>query len=120
MATLPTVSEFKTLYPTFASIDDAIMSYRLESALCRVNPDVFGDCAADYKRAIYSYLAHISTLDSRGGGSAGPITAESVGSLSRSYGQTQSGNNLSLSSTAYGMEYLSIVRLYGAGGTVIC
>lgn len=59
------------------------------------------------------YLAaHLGTITLQGGaGAAGPVTQESVGGISRSYGQPFGGVAPgSLDSTAYGKAYRMIVR----------
>lgn len=59
---------------------------------------VFGD-SRDHAVALLA--AHTLTLSKRGG-SGGPVTGESEGSLSRSYGGIQGASQLD--STSYGME----------------
>lgn len=117
MATTLTVSEFKTLYPAFESIDDEIIQYHLDCVEETVSETVFCGC---YKNAAYALLAHNLTLYQRGGGASGPVTAESVGSLSRSYGTTSSGDQSQLATTSYGQSYLRLVRIFASGGQNIC
>ena len=111
------VSEFKTIYPNFASVDDAILQFHLDCIVETTSEDVFGNC---YKNAVYSLLAHEYTLYERGSGASGPVTAESVGSLSRSYGMVGSQANTELALTNYGLQYKRLLRIYASGGKNIC
>jgi len=108
------VAEFKELFPEFAGKSDDSIQFALDCVVENVSEAVFGNC---YKRAVYLLLAHTVTMQGRGG-SSGPVTSESVGSLSRSYGSTTSSSYLS--QTGYGTQYLGLVRLYCSGGSVIC
>jgi hypothetical protein len=108
------VAEFKQLFPEFAGKTDDSLQFALDCVIENVSEGVFGAC---YKRAVYLLLAHTVTMQGRGGAS-GAITAESVGSLSRSYGSLTSRSFLTL--TGYGTQYLGLVKLYCSGGSVIC
>lgn len=59
-----------------------------------------------------AYLAaHLGTLWLRNGDRAGPITTESVGSVSVGYGQLAGVTSHALDSTTWGREYHRILRL---------
>lgn len=56
------------------------------------------------------YLAaHHGTLSIRGGSKAGPVTGQTVGPISRSYGSMTSGDSL-YNSTTWGQAFLQLVR----------
>ena len=108
------IVDFKIVFPEFASLSDASVEFVFECVVDNVSETVFGTC---YRRAVYLLVAHNLTMQARGG-AVGAITSESVGSLSRSYGGTTSASFLAMS--GYGIQYLSLVRLFCGGGSVIC
>ena len=83
--------------PEFAAVDAtdhiALADMQIAAKLC-----------GDKRPMLVAYLAaHILTLGQRGGVS-GPVTAQSEGQLSESYGMA-AGARDALSSTSYGAEY---------------
>lgn len=73
-----------------------------------VDESLWIDDADDGRKYLAAHLATISR--SRG---AGPVTAEAVGSLSRSYASLLAFGHLG--QTSYGIEYLRRIRLLTAG-----
>lgn len=71
-----------------------------------LDPKVFGGVNHPKYRLARIYLAaHLgSTSRSGAQGASGPVTSESVGSISRSYGFSQASTT-GLSGTAYGRQY---------------
>ena len=84
---------------------------RLNSIINIATPLVnFGD--DNTKNLAIAYLsAHMLTISLRGGsGISGPVTSETEGNLSRSYGYS---NNSSLySSTSYGIEFERLAKMF--------
>lgn len=74
----------------------------------QIDADAWGEFADDGRRWL---AAHLGTLAAaRYGGAAGPITAESLGAMSRSYGSLVADAGL-LATTRYGVEYLRLLRI---------
>ncbi len=71
------------------------------------DPEIWGSYLDDGARYLAAHLGAVSKLKGKG-----PVTAEAVGSVSRSYASLlQFGP---LGTTAYGVEYERLVRLTGA------
>ncbi len=87
--------------------DDRITCILADEVPCYVNAAAWGDCA-DLACALVA--AHIITLGLRGATSAaGPVTAESAGGLSRSYGSTSSSETGGFwQSTTFGQRYWAL------------
>jgi hypothetical protein len=62
-----------------------------------------------YLAAHFATLANVSS-----GGSGGPVTAESLGDESRSYGSFFAMSSSALAATGYGIAYLSMVNTSAA------
>lgn len=89
-------------------------SSRLDSwirmASFRASRAVFGKA---YVYALSLLVSHRAALESRGSeGAAGPVSSVREGDLSVSYGASGSASDGDFSSTAYGQEYLSLLRQY--------
>ena len=88
--------------------DDRITCVLEHEVPCYMNACQFGDCA-DKAEALVA--AHLITMGLRGSTSPqGPVTAESAGGLSRSYGTvgTMSGAAGFWQSTTFGQRYWAI------------
>jgi hypothetical protein len=103
-----TPSTLKLLFPAFACEADPRLQLFIDQASRRVSESVFGDF---YDDAVHNLVAHLLTRDKQSNGGKGFVSSETVGDLSRSY--TQAGGILAsgYSATAYGQEYLKILRL---------
>ena len=106
------VAMFRDLMPEFATTADSRISSFITMAAKRVDSSVFGDLA-DY--AVCYLAAHNLSLSGNGlsdsAGTAGPVSSESVGSVSVSYSGTpafSSAANAMLMKTKYGQEYCAI------------
>lgn len=100
-----TVGNIKNNFPELSALPESQLQFYLNIATSLVNANVFLE-KTDY--AIQLLAAHFITLMSSGGG-AGPVTSESVGELSRSYG-TLSGNLEELSQTTYGAMLRLLIK----------
>jgi len=108
-------SDFVAVFPEFN--DDSRrrqIDMFLKFANRRVSEAAWGDCTDE---AVIYLTAHLLAQASGGGGFsggvAGPITQESVGDLSRSYGQVQvnaNGNDELFAQTKYGQLFLELRR----------
>lgn len=85
----------------------------LTTAAEMVDPDLWG---ATYDRGVLYFTAHLGLLSSwgavaSGGGSAGPVTSETLGPMSRSYANlfTSSADTGVLGSTKWGQIYLLLL-----------
>lgn len=69
-----------------------------------------GESAATLKLVRIALAAHIATLSKQGAsGGAGPVTSETAGALSRSYGAIQGADAL-LDATPYGRLYRELLN----------
>lgn len=98
-----------------AGAQTLILAYVNDEAL---DSSVFGGESANmYKMARIYLAAHRGTLTLRGG-TAGPVTSESAGGLSRSYGSGMTSST-GLESTVYGQEFLALCNASLARSPVI-
>ena len=114
----PTAAEFQQLFPQWAATADADVERWLAQAALRFMPSRFH---AQWSMAAYLYPAHQLTLfnpdaaDNSGDHDArGPVTADRVGDLSRSYAQPVELAKVPaslqwLSTTTYGLQLIGIV-----------
>lgn len=115
----PTATEFKELFPQFASLSDTAVERWLDQAPLRFKASKFH---AQWHMAAYLYTAHqlvmfnpaASADNSADHESRGPIMAEKVGDLSRSYGSTIDMASvpkslLWLTSTTYGQQLIGLI-----------
>lgn len=96
----------KSYFPEFASLSDGFIQLYIDQAVLSINTAVW---LGKSELGVAYLTAHLLTLINRGGnGQAGPLTQESVGDLSRSYGQVTIPNANEYSLTVYGVEYLRL------------
>lgn len=74
----------------------------------QIDADAWGEFADDGRRFLAAHLGTIGAA--RYGGAAGPVTSETLGAMSRSYGSLVADSGL-LSTTRYGTEYLRLMRI---------
>jgi hypothetical protein len=108
----------KNLFPEFSSVDAARIAAFIGIAQVSMNAGVWGTA---YDAGLAYLTAHLLKKSGPGGGvqggnsTAGPLTQERVGELSRSYGSVDLGSmsqgDALLASTAYGIEYLRLRKL---------
>ena len=116
-------STFLALFDEFEGVPSKKINAWAEFASHRVDEKAWGKCADE---AIYYLTAHMlaSTggIGGSGGANAGPVTSESVGQLSRSYGQVNvgNGNDELLATTRYGQQFIELRRTCVIPATVSC
>jgi hypothetical protein len=113
MSIVANLATFRVLVPDFASLDDPTIQLHLDIATSFVT-----SCAlsADKKATAQMYLAaHMLALARPGLSSAGAVTQETVGAVSRSYANptAPSMSATELGSTKYGLAYRSVLRSAG-------
>lgn len=108
------IETFLCLFDEFEGVPSKKIGAFFDLAKNRVDETVWGDCTDE---AIYYLTGHLISstggAGGSGGGVAGPITSESVGSVSRSYGQVnvnQGGNDELYATTRYGQMFLNLRR----------
>lgn len=106
---MPTWADVVNIAPgdaaAFNAMDPAAQAAILAYATAQCNPGAWG---ALLNNGIVYLAAHLAKMGLMRG--AGPLTAESVGAFSRSYGTIQ-GLKGSLAVTSYGAEYRRLLRL---------
>lgn len=121
--TLPTLSDFRTKFPTFAGVTDATINMAIQEASASVDQSWI---EADYQPAILYLAAHILTIDGAlidalGAGAAGGVmgaglvTEAKVGDVQVKLGGAGSGSGggssaSGLGSTPYGLRYRDLLR----------
>lgn len=125
----PTATEFKELFPQWASTSDTDVERWLTQAPLRFMPRKFG---AQWNMAAYLYVGHQLTLYNPDAADAsaqnelrGNIASEKVGDLARSYGSSVDLSRIPvglhwLTSTTYGLQLIGIIMSRNAAqGRVI-
>ena len=116
-------SYFVTLFDEFKSVPGKKIDIYLTNASRRIDQDAWGDC---YEEATAYLAAHLLVSGGGAGGAggavAGPITSQSVGDLSRSYGQVNVGSagDETYATTKYGQMYLELRRECIVPGLATC
>lgn len=118
--TIPTLSDFRTKFPTFAGVADATITAAITEASASVDQSWI---EADYQPAILYMAAHILTLDgalygdlgSIGGViGAGLVSEAKVGDAQVKLAGGASGGSGAggggLASTPYGLRYRDLLR----------
>ena len=108
MPVIITATDVTNVAPEFTSQAQARIDSFIDIARGFICEEKWGEKA---KNAIIFYTAHLLSLASRGAsGASGPVTAERVGELSRSYGQISGGSDseMELSQTPYGLIFISM------------
>lgn len=121
--TIPTLSQFRTKFPTFAGVADATINMAIQEASASVDQSWF---EVDYQPAILYLAAHILTIDGvlmdglqlgavGGVVAAGLVEEAKVGDahvkLSGSASGSGGGGSASgLASTPYGSRYRDLLR----------
>lgn len=99
------------LAPELSTVPEARQNFILARVNTELAANVWGD-RLDIGRV---YLAaHLATRSNAGAGGgvapAGPVTSESVGSVSRSYAAPAGSSASDYKSTVYGEEYANLVK----------
>lgn len=113
-----TPAEFKALYTEFAAEPDLRVQTFLDDAGEELG--AIWDCyPARKERAIGLLAAHnLKAINSAAAGVSGPVTSESVGDLSRSYGSAGEFKT-AIGSTPYGQQFDRLKRMTVAAITVL-
>lgn len=106
-----TWSDVEVIAPELSTLAISAQTAILARVDRQISDSVWGVFANDGR--VY-LAAHYGTLVGRGAGGVGPVISESLGPMSRSYGW--SGMYGALATTAYGLEYLRLLRLAIPGG----
>ncbi len=119
----PTVADFKSLFPEFDPLDDAVITVWLDQALATLSSSNWGVC---YNEAVLYLTAHnlalsqkrIASAQVRGANvlissTAGPLTSASGAGLSVSYAfsnlaTTGNANQSQYQKTDYGQYYAAL------------
>jgi hypothetical protein len=110
MAFTLTWADVLLIAPDLSTLATAERAAVLADVDAQLDEDKIG---ADYKYQLAcKYLAaHFGTLVKRGAaGAVGPVSSESVGSVSISYAVTSAMSSDGLSSTVWGAQYVAIIR----------
>lgn len=111
-----TAADVKAIATEFETLPELKIERFITHAENRLNRDYFGTSKADMA-AIY-LTAHLLKVDeAQSGHPSGPVTSESVGPISRSYGASLTGaaSREELGSTVWGRMYLDLrAGCYGA------
>lgn len=106
-----TVSDIKTFGGSaFASVPDADVQRWLDYAERMLDSTFWGDC---YDDAVTFHVLHNVqnfVLTGGAGGAAGEISSVSVGSVSVSYATSGTESASAYGSTAWGRQYLALLR----------
>lgn len=122
-----TWTDVTTLIPSMSAITVGAQGVYLAHVNVALDVRLFcGEEDPRLKMARIYLAAHFAASDtlagaSGGAGISGPLTSESAGSLSHSYGSTAGGSGFGSSgygSTAWGRLYLTLIKTTG-GGIVI-
>lgn len=113
-AASPDAAGFKALFTRFAAMSDDAVNVWIVQAALRFSSAAFG---AQWTMAVYLYVAHQLTVFTGDSGESevrGPVTSESVGDVSRSYGSISIENvpeSLSeFTTTRYGVQLINIIQ----------
>lgn len=94
--------------PEVAAIADELIEDALELAVGALSPAAFGQRFAE-AAGLYALHLLISTPGNSGGSTSGPVQAESVGQVSKTYAlAAQDDRDAWLRSTPYGRRFLEI------------
>lgn len=108
MSVTITAQDIADVAPELATETEGRLSLYIDLARQFVSEDAFG---ARAKNAIMLYACHLLTLGNREG-VGGNVTAERVGDLQKTYGQTPSQEDYDLSQTSYGSMFLQLRKAY--------
>ena len=110
-------SDVTAIAPEMSTVSSGAQTMILAYVNNVLNVSEFGGESAPTLKLARVYLAAHRGAASLGGGGAGPITSESMGGLSRSYGAGVTTDRLD--SSPYGREYLSLVNMSSARSPIV-
>lgn len=100
------VSDFKTDFPEFQSVDNGVVTRFINKAELRVNRTEWGNKADDGVGYLAAHL--LKRMQQGDGAAAGPVSSERVGDINVSYGVSEDFKDRELASTVYGRQYLDL------------
>lgn len=113
-----TTAEFKTSFPEFASVSDALILRAMAVADCKIP---MGACSVAYGYLVASVLVVTQAQSSGKSDMQHEISQMSDGSLSVSFAQNEKSKyDDAIFANSYGQTYLSMTRGLYAGGFVVC
>lgn len=129
MATLLAPADFRIRYPEFTALSDPTIQAALDDADEEINVDVWGVRGIKGESALAAHLlvtrGALNDPGATGMQGAGPINSMRVGDVTLSYAISGIGGNavnkgedLSLMSTKYGLEYMRLLKSLACGGSV--
>lgn len=107
--------EFKTLYPAFADVDNAVLTNYFNAAclLCDNTDHSPVSDLAERKTLLYMLVCHIATLKQSGNTLVGTLTSATEGKVSVSVTPFQNANWYN--STQYGAMFWAATAKYRVG-----
>lgn len=100
-----TVAQVKAIAVEYATLDDEVIQNFIDMAAEYVSRTYWGSSRANLVQALYAaHLMKCLGADGSGAGGGGAIASESLGPLSVSYSEAETGSIDDLSSTAYGAQ----------------
>jgi hypothetical protein len=121
------LAAFRAAFPEFADIaryPDAMLTFWSTIATAQVNACAWGTQAAT---GVFLYVAHEIVLASQNqkagviggvpGGSSGPASSKTVGSVTVAYDTTQGAEKDAgyFNLTNYGKQFIRLARIFGSG-----
>lgn len=106
--------------PTLSTVHATVQADAVALANAAFDPDAWadgGEASLALRMARILYAAHLATTAKTASGAAGPVTSQSVGGISKSYGTLPSTSELG--TTAYGRQLVSLLRPRFGGPRVI-
>lgn len=121
----PTPAQFRSDFPELASATDGQIQMWLDVGVLLVNAarwdeltNIGIELVAAHHLAIAMRDAKLAAAGGAAGGVSGPVSSKSVDKVSVSYNtsSTQYEGEAFWNMTAYGIRYLGLARMFGAGG----
>ncbi len=114
------LKEFRMRFPEFKAITDDVVVFFINDAAQELSSKKWGRL---YSRGLTTLTAHLLAIYERiienGDGANYPVTSESAGELSVSYGSTVTAQTAQYELTCYGQEFLRLRRLVAVGALVV-
>jgi hypothetical protein len=118
---MATLADFRTRFPEFASIADAVVELNIDDAELEVSTafGAYQDIATLFLAAHYLVLSQ--DAESGASGSVGGVASESVDGVSQSFSVVAASNqgDQLLASTVYGQRFLSYRQKIAIGNVMV-
>jgi hypothetical protein len=112
-----TISTVRRIAAEFASVSDDDVQGFLDDAALELSADFWGDLYARAQALVAAHLLGIAHPELAL--PPGPISAEAVGAVSRSYAVAPAAQNSRWGTSRHGVEYLRLLRTMGPAVRVI-